>query len=404
MKTICLLTSLIFSAITTNSLAEAATIPKVFLLDAPTLQKVKHDLESENSSFAPALARLRSDADAALEAGPFSVTFKTQTPPSGDKHDYMSVGPYWWPDPGKPDGLPYIRRDGEVNPERGDLDNVALGNMVSAVNTLALAWFYTGHEPYGAHAAKLLRVWFLDAKTRMNPNLNYGQAIPGITEGRGIGIIDTKGFADLVDSVGLLQGCPAWTAADQKRLQTWFRDYVHWLLQSDLGRNEESQPNNHGTFFDVQTAAMALFAGQKYVAESLLKQSASRRIDTQIEPDGRQPLELARTRSLSYSLSNLDGMFKMDRLAEEVGLDLWNYRSPDGRSIRNAFNWLLPFFTGQKEWEHKQISDVSDQAWASILRRASVKYRCSSCEEALQKSGKLSPDHRLNLLYPARYH
>ena len=66
---------------------------------------------------------------------------KTITPPSGDKHDYMSQAPYWWPDPAKADGRPYIRRDGQRNPEINRLtDHDNLGRLTSAVATLGLAY------------------------------------------------------------------------------------------------------------------------------------------------------------------------------------------------------------------------------------------------------------------------
>jgi hypothetical protein len=229
-------------------------LPRVFVLDGPALATARARAAAGDKTLAEAVADLRRDADKALKAGPFSVTDKKETPPSGDKHDYMSVGPYWWPDPSKPDGKPYIRRDGEVNADRGKFDNVPLGHMAGAVAVLGPAWYFTGHEPYAAHAARLLRAWFLDEKTRMNPNLNYGQAIPGVTDGRAAGIIDTVCLIDLVDAVGLLAGAKAWTDADQKALEGWFREYLKWLRESRIGKDEEKAGNNHGTWYDAQAA------------------------------------------------------------------------------------------------------------------------------------------------------
>ena len=65
----------------------------------------------------PAWTAVETAAGAALSAGPFSVTDKAVVPPSGDKHDDMSQAPYWWPNPATPNGLPYVQRDGERNPE-----------------------------------------------------------------------------------------------------------------------------------------------------------------------------------------------------------------------------------------------------------------------------------------------
>ncbi|MFP4250352.1 MAG: alginate lyase family protein, partial [Armatimonadota bacterium] len=171
-----------------------ANAPEVFLIDPDRLVEARRRVEEEDSALQPAVERLMRDAESALEEGPFTVVDKPMMPPSGDKHDYMSVGPYWWPNPDTDDGLPYVRRDGETNPERREYDNVGLSAMGKAVTTLGLAHFFTGDERYAEHAATLLRTWFLDEDTRMNPHLTYGQAIPGRVDGRGIGIIDTMGL------------------------------------------------------------------------------------------------------------------------------------------------------------------------------------------------------------------
>ena len=106
---------LLMTYVAITSLAHAETInpPRVFLLDAKKLEATKQQIRNGDSKLVPALAKLEREAQKALTAGPFSVTSKEVTPPSGDKHDYMSQAPYFWADPSKPDGLPYIRR--EVN-------------------------------------------------------------------------------------------------------------------------------------------------------------------------------------------------------------------------------------------------------------------------------------------------
>jgi hypothetical protein len=339
--------------------------PRVFILDAQQLVKTKERL-----------AALERDAAKALESGAFSVVTKDVTPPSGDKHDYMSQAPYFWPDPNRPNGLPYIRRDGERNPEIDKIyDHRVMDQMVSAVETLALAYYFTGKEKYAAKAAALLRVFFLDAPTRMNPNLQFAQAIPGINTGRGIGLIETRGLTRVVDAIGLLAGSKAWTAADQKGMESWFAKFLQWMLESKNGRDEAAAKNNHGSFYDVQVVSFALFLNRRDLARSVLETAKTKRIATQIEPDGRQPLELARTKAWSYSVGNLDGLMLLARLGENVGVDLWNYRTADGRSIRKALEFLTPFALGEAKWNYQQLGEWQPQILFPLIRRASAHYK-----------------------------
>ncbi|MFO7975708.1 MAG: alginate lyase family protein, partial [Candidatus Hydrogenedentota bacterium] len=305
--------------------------PRVFLTDASKLIEVRARVAAGDPALKPAMDKLLAEAEAALNKGPFSVTDKPMTPPSGDKHDYMSVGPYWWPNPDTDDGLPYVRRDGEVNPERNEYDNVGQSAMARAVRTLALAYFLTGKELYAEHAATLLRVWYLNENTRMNPNLKYGQAIPGRVDGRGIGIIDTAHLARLLDAVGMLQGSEAWTEQDQQGLQQWFSEYLDWILTHPYGKNERNTRNNHGTWYDVQAATYALFTNRRDIAREVLESVPENRIAKHFQPDGRQPHELARTKSYGYSAMNLAGFFDLATLGEHFDMNLWNWESEDGR-------------------------------------------------------------------------
>jgi len=354
---------------------ESAGPPRVFLLDGQYLQTVRQRIRDGDKSLAPALAALERDAKAALKAGPYSVVHKGATPPSGDKHDYLSQAPYFWPNPEAPKGLPYIRRDGERNPEIKKFpDHRLLDEMAEAVETLALAHYLKGDDAYGVKAAQLLRVWFLNPATRMNPHLQYAQAIPGVNTGRGIGLIETRNLTRVVDAVGLLAGSTAWTEADQLALQRWFDQYLRWMLESQNGRDEAAAKNNHGTYYDVQVASFALFVGKEDLAKEVLQTAKHKRIAIQIEPDGRQPLELVRTKAWSYSIGNLQGLMLLARLSENVGVDLWDYRTADGRSIRQALDYLVPFAAGEQTWPHQQLGGFSRQALFPMLRRAAMRY------------------------------
>jgi hypothetical protein len=272
--------------------------------------------------------------------------------------------------------------------------------MIQNVKTLGLAYFFTGRESYATQAVKLLRVWFLDEATKMNPNLKYAQAIPGRNQGRGAGIIETHNLPELIDAVGLLHGSPAWGANDQRPLQKWFDAYLTWLLESPEGRAESKARNNHGSWYDVQIASFALFVDKKDLAKTILSEFSTKRVAQQIEPDGRQRRELERTQAWNYSLFNLEALFDAASLGNKIELDLWNFETPDKRGIRKALDWLLPFAIGAKKWSYKQISSWQPEKLAPFLRRAAVRYRELSYETAINKLSGVTGDERMQLLYP----
>jgi hypothetical protein len=362
--------------------------PRTFILDSRLLGERREAVTNLKTAtaYADAVKRLRSDAEKALKTEILPVTTKTAPPPSGDKHDYMSQAPYFWKDPTKKDGLPYIRRDGERNPEILQYpDHTLMDNMVKTAETLALGYYFTGDEAYAKRAAEILRLWFVDAKTKMNPNLQFAQAIPGLNTGRGIGIIETHGLVRVVDAIGLLDGSKSWSKSDQGGLVKWFGDYVTWLTESKNGRDEAAAKNNHGTIYDVQVASFAMFSGKPDLAKRVLESAKQNRIAKQIEPDGRQPLELERTLSWNYSTMNLGGFVELAQLGHAAGVDLWNYQTADGRSIRKAFDYLIPFAVDNKKWEYKQIQSLAPERLFGLMRRAHGVYSDEKFKAALLK-------------------
>lgn len=401
-KTLDLKLSLLLCLASIGLSAQRPIQPRVFLLDGQHLVAVKERIQQNDKAFLPALQQLKRNADRALDIRPPSVVDKAQIPPSGDKHDYLSQAPYWWPDPNSPDGLPYIRMDGQRNPEISRIpDHANMSTVCDAVQTLALAYWFTGELRYAQKARDLLRVWFLDPDTRMNPNLEYAQAIPGITNGRGFGLIETRGLVQVVDAIALLSDWDGWTSQDQQQMQDWCRRFLKWMLESEKGKDEANAKNNHGTYYDLQVACLAMFVGEKDLAVKVLQDVGPKRIARQIEPDGRQPLELVRTRSWSYSIGNLWGLMSLAEVARNAGVDLWRYQTHDGRSIRKALNYLIPFALGQNRWPGQQLGGINPAALGRALRLAAVRYDEYWYWAAADRVSRLSPEDRLVLLLPS---
>lgn len=330
-------------------------------------------LQSATRPNALSVKKLLHEADKALADSVYSVVYKSQLPPDADKHNYMSLARYFWPDSSNAKG-PYVRKDGENNPEIKEYpDEQALNKMSRSVQYLALAYYFTGNQAYAQKAQQLLQAWFVDARTRMNPNMNYAQAVKGKNNGKPSGVLETRPFIPLLDMVELLYNQKALDAVTYKALQAWFSSYINWLDTSKNGKGEQNAANNHGTWCAAQYARYALFVGQKTEARIKLE-ALKKRIATQIEPDGRQPLELARTKSLSYSCFNLQAYCTAALMAEKLGVDLWTYQTPDGRSIKKAIDYILPYAMQPETYQGQQIVKFQLKEISLILRCSAAHY------------------------------
>jgi len=374
--------------------------PSVFALNPATLERNKSRINAKDAQIMPAYKLLLKDADKALEFGPVSVMEKTNKPPSGNKHDYMSLAPYYWPDPSKPDGLPYIRKDGQTNPEVKEYkDKEYLPKLCESVHALSLAYYFSGEKVYAEHAAKLIRVWFLDTATRMNPNLNFGQAMKGHNTGRGAGMIDTRHLIKVVDAIGLLQSSKYWTSQDQQGMKEWFTAFLDWMQTSKIGKDEMAAENNHGAWYDAQRVAMSLFVKDQEQVKKIIA-SAQSRIDKQMDNDGRFPKELERTISLHYSTFVMNAFFTIAQMADNAGVDLWNYTSPSGKSLRKAFDALRPYLAQEKTWEGQQIKDFDFEDGYTLMMEADSHYKCKDCKEVIKRIASDKYERlRLNLIY-----
>jgi hypothetical protein len=323
----------------------------VFLISLTSCSNAQKNIKKEN--------QLIQKADSILNIKPFSVVHKTGVPPSKNKHDYMSIGPYWWPNPNTDNGLPYIRKDGEINPgtRNNFTDYVEKNNFISAVKTLSKAYETSNKKKYVTKNIALIRAWFLDDETKMNPNVNFGQYVPGKSEGRCFGIIEFGGITAVLQFLEVTKTNNLLDAETEKGMFNWFSEYSNWLKNSELGKEEATRKNNHGTHYDNQLLNILLYLNKVDEVKEYLSTITKARIFSQIEPDGSQPLELARTKSFHYSVMNLHGFLELAKLGQKVGVNLWDEKSKDGRSIKKAYQYMLPYLTNYKKWEYQQIKD-----------------------------------------------
>ena len=388
----------------TKAFAEQSCPARVLMTpiywDIDRLASVRSQLAGGGSEYDEAYRALVRDADKALIQSPYSVTHKERAGPSGDKRDYVSLSRYFWPNPKKSDGLPYIRKDGLTNPEfNGDnFDRRRSQNMTDDVRALALAAYFTGNQDYADKAKSLVETWFLDDETGMNPNLKFAQNVPGKTEGREFGILDGRIYWDVIDSLLLLQSVDMVDRAHVRDMRVWFGQYVKWLLTSEFGTKAKAKKNNHGVYYDAQVAHVLMFAGRCDLAKKVVESGYNRTKD-QIHKSGLMPHEKERTQSLFYHAFNLRAFLRLTHYGRQLDLDI--YEKTKGKksgSIKQSVDFVASYAGRVEEWPYEEISQYIDRGLWRMIKSAQALEDSESLNKALERLSYDAPNAQENLL------
>ena len=339
--------------------------------------------------------RIARAAEAALGMAPVTIV-KTASPLSpGNVNDYYSNGDYWWPNPDSADGLPFVRRDGQSNPGNFNDHRLAVRALRDAVAALAAAALMSPSAPgarkYLEKIAQLLAVFFVHPNTRMNPHLQYAQAIPGVSKGRGIGIIDTLHLIEIPVALQAIADLPGFPAPVAAAVQDWFRAYLHWLISSANGQDEAKERNNHSVAYWLQVAVFARFTQDKVRMAQAAEQFKRNFIGTQMALDGSFPEELKRTKPYAYSLFQLDNMAALCQVLSTPTENLWNFTLSDGRCMEKGLAYLAPYIAKKSQWPY--APDV--QAWQYWpMRQSALLFggNAFSRSDLLQLWSRLQPD------------
>lgn len=319
----------------------------VFLACSPKTDKSNNILQQTEDVLKK---QTLAEADWAMQQQPVTVTAQTSARSAGGKHDFYSEGDYWWPNPEDPAG-PYIQKDGMTNPENFVAHRLAMIRFSKIVGALASAYKITGDQKYVEQALLHLKAWFVNPQTKMNPNLEYAQAIKGRFTGRGIGIIDTIHLLDVAQGTLVMQD--EINATDLKAIKNWFSEYLKWLMTSKNGNDEMNAKNNHGTCFVLQVAGFAKLTGNKDLLKFASERYKTVLLPNQMANDGSFPLELARTKPYGYSIFNLDAMTILCQIVSTPDDNLFEYVTAGGRSIKKGIEYLYPFIADKGKWKLK---------------------------------------------------
>ena len=237
-----------------------------------------------------------------------------------DTHEYVSLAPYFWENPDTVGGIPWIERDGEVNPNAQFYDLHRLEALIDKLRWLSLAYYFTGDERYYKFAVEQINVWFINQETRMYPKMEYCQIAIGHNDNKGINTFESYYFIQVFEAIALLNQYSPFANDFTYKLKLWLRDFIKFIETSKQGQFENSMENNHGIMYDTGLIYFKILADGK-LDKKLVKRLYGR-IKSQIKEDGSQPEELKRNRAYHYSVYNLDHMIDAVDIIEGAGMEV----------------------------------------------------------------------------------
>jgi len=299
--------------------------------------------------------RLRAEADRRLHEGPWSVTADRPTGMNLDPHDYYGEAPFWWPDPANR-AAPWVHREGHINPDRFLANKAALNSTCDSIFSLGMASYFLDDPRYGREAARVINGWFLNPKTRMNPNLEYSEAIRGLNEARG-GALDGRVFIRAVQGMEFLALSGQWDPKEEAATRKWFEEYLRWLTHSKTGSDERNGGGNRAMWWTAQAAAIAVLLDDKAAAQmafNLYRESVATR---QPAPNMATLHEEDRNRALAHLAFTTEAMATTCRISQAQGVDLWNAQGRNGSAFTGAVASLTPYLGERRKWDREQITD-----------------------------------------------
>lgn len=300
--------------------------------------------------------RLRAEAEKRLKEGPWTVTSDRPKNTEIDVHDYYSEAAFWWPNPEDPGG-PYIRNDGQANPNRFMANRQALNAMADAVFTLGAAGFLLDDPRYSQRATRVIHTWFLNPKTRMNPSLDYAQVVPGLNDGRGSGVLDGRAFIRTIQGMEFLAQTGTWDPKERAAVIKWFEEYLHWLTDSKSAIDEKTSGDSHASWWTAQVAAVATFVENQPMQAMAFDFYRTRVFPRQIRKDGSAPGEELRARPMVLSSFNLEAFTIVCRIAQVQGVDLWGVRGRGGATLGTVVDYLEPYLADPHKWTKEQTAE-----------------------------------------------
>tara|TARA_R100000027_G_scaffold163_1_gene176 strand:- start:25609 stop:26631 length:1023 start_codon:yes stop_codon:yes gene_type:complete len=263
-----------------------------------------------------------------------------------------------------------------VQPEEHNRLKNVLRDDANASYAQALAYRITGETRFALSAIERLNSWstqLKSMKTEEDSTLSFSNLFPAF-----------------IFAADILRRDAIWADSDKAA-------FCQFVRQKALPMNCMEKENNWGNWGLTLATACAAYLED----EDLLQQCASRWkffIDTQIAEDGHLPHEVNRNEGrhgIWYSHFCLFPQTLAGEILRVNGIKVFDYESPEGRSLRDACDRLIPWierpetFPYWKE-EPERLVRVDYFSYFEILR---VHWPDFRCDGLLKSARPMSAEH-----------
>ncbi len=357
-------------------------------------KSLKRSLYLFNSSY----NALIDSADLALKEEPFSVTKRLNLPNGADPNDYLSFGSHWWPDPSVTTGLPYVRIEPGVNPD-ATINSTNLSQMGKRIKELSLAWFFSREKQYADKAGELLRSWFLDSLTRMNPNLDHAGAVPGRIQGRGSAVSEGLPLVTMLDGLVIAETSGGLRGSEEKQIREWYQSYFQWLLESPLAIEAGTLTGRHALGRELQLLGIAHFLKNDEFVQIRISTVTLPLIRKMVGEDGRISADLRGNGSFAERVECLEYLFRIWEIGRRTEYDIEGFSQFYGELLRKVLDQMIAEFQQSRSAEFvSPENDPAEEKLGSLIRFAAWQFKEPSYGKLWENSFSRKYGHHYGLL------
>ncbi|PML92300.1 hypothetical protein BCT64_16455 [Vibrio breoganii] len=216
----------------------------------------------------------------------------------------------------------------------------------------------------------------------MNPNMNYAQAIPGLSSGREAGIIESRLFINVIDSIRLVSY--ELDPVLLRNVKLWFHSFQSWLINSKSGIAASKMDNNIALWYDAQLVSISLFINDSDFVNNYYDKLFFKRIHKHLNNEGILVQELQRTRPWGYMNFSMQAVGRLIEYSIEHDPKYKRELLKDDL-IKASYMYIADVVLNPSSWDYDEILGFDKNEGYRALVVATELYKDNDFCEAFKK-------------------